>query len=159
MPLRRSVSLPGLRGGVTVLTLVAAVIVVFELWTAVSHTLAFAQVGYQNLRGPRHLVRDADLDPLSYFAPTEALVAATRIIPRDATYTVRVGNEEPSPPTQIVDDIFKLWLVPRRYVPSLADAQWAITYNKSSESLGVGYSKELGLGPGVNADKLVHGGR
>jgi hypothetical protein len=144
---------------VTVLTLVAAVVVAFELVTAVSHTLTFARVGYQNAKGPRHLVRDADLDPLSYFAPTEALVAATRIIPRNASYTIVVGNEEPSPPTTIVDDIFKLWLVPRRYVPKLADADWAITYNQSSEGLGVDYSKELGLGPGVNAVKLVHAAR
>jgi hypothetical protein len=139
--------------------LVAAVIVAFELWTAVSHTIAFAKVGYQNATGPRHLVRDADLDPLSYFAPTQALVAATRIIPPDATYTIVVGNEEPGPPKGIVNDVFRFWLVPRRYVPTLAQAQWAITYNQSSEALGVGYSEELGLGPGVNADKLVHGRR
>ena len=142
----------------TLLTLVAVVIVAVELWTAVSHTVAFAKVGYQNVRGPRHLVRDADLDPLSYFAPTQALVAATRIIPRNATYTIVVGNEEPGPPAKIVDDIFKLWLVPRRYVSSVQKADWAITYNQSSEGLGVGYSEELGLGPGVNADKLVHRG-
>jgi hypothetical protein len=70
-----------------------------------------------------------------------------------------VGNEEPSPPTKIVDDIFKLWLVPRRYVSRLADADWAITYNEASEGLGVGYTQELGLGPGVNAVKLVHRAR
>ena len=139
--------------------MVAAVVVAFELWTAVSHTVAFARVGYQNARGPRHLVRDADLDPLSYFAPTQALVAATRVIPRNATYTIVVGHEEPGPPKGIVNAIFQFWLVPRRYVASLARADWAITYNQSSEALGVRYSKELGLGPGVNADKLVHGGR
>lgn len=142
----------------TLLTLVAAGVVAFELWTAVSHTLTFARVGYQNARGPRHLVRDADLDPLSYFGPTQALVAATRIIPRNATYTIVVGHQEPGPPKGIVDDVFRFWLVPRHYVSSLAKAGWVITYNESSEKLGVPYSKEFGLGPSVNVDKLVHSG-
>jgi hypothetical protein len=159
MPLRRSVSLPGRRGGATLLTLVAVVVVAFELWISVSHTVAFAKVGYQNVRGPRHLVRDADLDPLSFFAPTNALVAATRVIPRNATYTIVVGDEKGGTPVGIVNDIFMFWLVPRRYVPSVSDADWAITYNQSSEKLGVGFSREVGLGPGVNAVKLVQSGR
>ncbi len=137
------------------LALFAAILVTAELWVAVSHTRLFAQVGYKNLTGSRHLVRDADLDPFSFFAPTQALVTAQDVIPRDATYAIVVGNEAPGPALEIAQDIFRFWLVPRRYAANLDQAQWVITYNAASESLGVPYTKEIGLGPGVNAVKLA----
>lgn len=136
---------------------VAVVVVAIELFSAVTHLRLFAQVGYKNLRAPAHLVRDADLDPFAYFAPTQALVAAQRIIPEQATYTIVVGHEEPGPTATIAGDIFRFWLVPRRYTRNVRKADWAITYNESSESLGVPYTEELGLGPGVNAVKLGRG--
>ncbi|HEX4518463.1 MAG TPA: hypothetical protein VH063_02670 [Gaiellaceae bacterium] len=141
--------------GLSWLTIVALVVVSVDLVTAATHLRVFAQVGYKNIRAPSHLVRDADLDPFAYFAPTQALVAAQRVIPKDATYTIVVGHEEPGgPPVGIADDIFRFWLVPRRYTKHIADADWAITYNAASESLGVPYTKEVGLGPSVNAVKL-----
>jgi hypothetical protein len=156
---RMGVSMPSSSGkprvGSRRLVMLAAIVVTAELWVAVSHTRFFAQVGYKNLTGPRHLVREADLDPFSYFAPTQPLVAAQDVIPRDATYSIVVGNEEPSPPVEIVHDIFRFWLVPRGYTTDLHQAQWAITYNAASESLGVPYTKEISLGPGVNAVKLA----
>ncbi len=136
---------------------VAVIVVAIELFSAVTHLRLFAQVGYKNLRAPSHLVRDADLDPFAYFAPTQSLVAAQRIIPESATYTIVVGHEQPGPPKGIADDIFRFWLVPRHYTTNIRNADWAITYNESSESLGVPYTKELGLGPGVNAVKLGRG--
>ena len=137
------------------LALLAACLAAGELFVAVSHIRLFAQVGHKNLTGPRHLVREADLDPFSYFAPTQALVAAQDVIPRDATYSIVVGNEAAGPPVEIADDIFRFWLVPRRYTADLSQAQWVITYNAASEALGVPYTREIGLGPGVNAVKLA----
>ncbi len=134
---------------------VAVLVVGIELFTAVTHIRLFAQVGYKNLRAPQHLVRDADLDPFAYFAPTQALVTAQRVIPKDATYTIVLGHEQPGPSATIASDIFRFWLVPRHYTPSIRKADWAITYNESSESLGVPYTQELGLGPGVNAVRLT----
>ena len=123
--------------GVSAVMAVAVLVVGIELFTAATHIRLFAQVGYKNLRASPHLVRDADLDPFAYFAPTQALVAAQRIIPKDATYTIVVGHEQPGPSATIADDIFRFWLVPRHYTPSIREADWAITYNESSESLGV----------------------
>jgi hypothetical protein len=143
----------GIRG-VSAVTAVALVVVAVELFTAATHIRLFAQVGYKNLRAPSHLVRDADLDPFAYFAPTQALVAAQRIIPENASYTIVVGHEAPGPSAIITNDIFRFWLVPRHYTRSIRRADWAITYNESSESLGVPYVQELGLGPGVNVVKL-----
>ncbi len=138
---------------------VAVLVVSVSLFSAVTHIRFFAGVGYKNLRGPPHLVRDADLDPFAFFAPTQSLVAAQRIIPKNASYTIVIGHEAPGPPAGIADDIFRFWLVPRRYTTNVREADWAITYNASSESLGVPFTKELGLGPGVNAVKLgVAGG-
>jgi hypothetical protein len=142
-------------GQARALVLLAAILAAGELFVAVSHVLLFAQVGHKNLTGPRHLVREADLDPFSYFAPTQALVAAQDVIPRDATYSIVVGNEAAGPPVEIADDIFRFWLVPRRYTSDLSQAQWVITYNAASEALGVPYTREIGLGPGVNAVKLA----
>lgn len=135
-------------------TAVAVAVVAIELFTAATHISLFARVGYKNLRAPSHLVRDADLDPFAYFAPTQALVAAQRLIPANATYTIVVGHEAPGPPAGVANEIFRFWLVPRQYTRSVRDADWAITYNESSESLGVPYTRELGLGPGVNLVKL-----
>ena len=136
---------------------VAVLVVAVALFSAVTHLRFFAGVGYKNLRGPTHLVRDADLDPFAYFAPTQPLVAAQRIIPENATYTIVVGRQQTGPPVAIVEDIFRFWLVPRHYTTSVRMADWAITYNKSSEALGVPYTKEFGLGPGTNAVKLGRG--
>jgi hypothetical protein len=135
--------------------LLVAVVVAAELVVAVSNLRLLTQVGYKNLTGPRHLVRSADLDPFAYFAPTQALVAAQDVIPRDATYSIIVGNEAPGPPVEIVRDIFRFWLIPRRYTTDLHRAQWVVTYNAASEAIGMPYTAEIGLGPGVNAVKLV----
>jgi hypothetical protein len=146
---------PSENRGVSAVMVVAVLVVGIELFTATTHIRLFAQVGYKNLRAPSHLVRDADLDPFAYFAPSQALVAAQRIIPDNASYTIVLGHEAPGPSATIADDIFRFWLVPRHYTPRIREADWAITYNESSESLGVRYTQELGLGPGVNAVRLA----
>jgi hypothetical protein len=135
---------------------VAAVVVVAELWLAVSRSSFYAGVGYRNLKVPPLLVRDADVDPFAYFDPTLAMIAAQRAIPADATYTIVYGGEQPvRKMTRVFAiDVYRFWLTPRRYTTDVHKAQWALTYFKSSEFLGVPYTKEIGLGPGVNAVKL-----
>jgi hypothetical protein len=115
---------------------VAAVTVFFELWASVSHAPTVARVAYDHLRDPAVSVRDADIDPLAYFVPTSALVAAAREIPRNATYTVLLGGEqsrETGPAVTVTPAaiaVFRLWLLPRRYVATTRRAQWAVLYRR-----------------------------
>jgi len=133
------------------LVVVAVIVVAVDLAVAAWHTPLLARIGHQNLTGPRYLVRDADLDPFSIFAPTQAFVLAQQTIPRDATYTVVVGDDPPVASPGVVQSVFRFWLMPRRYTARLSAAQWVIAYHHPSETLGVRYSKEIGLGPDANA--------
>jgi hypothetical protein len=130
---------------------VAAVVVVVDLAAAASRVPSLARIGYDNAKEPYRLVRDADLDPFASFAPTEAVAVARQTIPRDATYAIVVGDDPPRVAPTLVRDIFRLWLLPRRYTTRLDEAQWVIAYHHASETIGVPYSKEIGFGPGVNA--------
>ncbi len=135
------------------LLLVAAAAAVVEIWAAVGPTDDVARIGYRAFRTPTPLVRDADIDPLALYVPkTSALVHARETIPPDASFAVVVGkaNEQPG----IVKLLFRLWLMPRRYVQTLAAAQWVIAYERPSESLGVQYIQEIGLAPDVNVVKV-----
>jgi hypothetical protein len=46
-------------------------------------------------------------------------------------------------------------LLPRIYTPDRHRAQWVIAYRASSETLGVPYSREIGLAPNVNVIEAV----
>ena len=85
-----------------------------------------------------------------------ALTLAAQTIPPGATYTVVVGKTPPvgSTTALAIPIIFQDRLLPRRYTPTLADAQWVVTYHQSSERLGVPYKREIGLGPDANAVEL-----
>ena len=136
------------------LLVAAVVIAVVELAIAVAHTSFYVRVGWKNLKAPPMLVRDADVDPFAYYDPTLPMIAAGRAIPPHATYTIVLGRERNAMVPGLAIDVYRLWLAPRRYTTDIHEAQWALTYWKSSEFLGVPYSTEIGLGPGVNAVKL-----
>jgi hypothetical protein len=142
------------------LVAVAALVAAVELVMAVTRTPFYARVGNKNLHAPKLLVRDADVDAFVYYDPTFAMVAAQYAIPRNATYTIVVGNEgKHAMVPGLAIDVYRLFLMPRKYTTDIKKAQWALTYWKSSEFLGVPYTTELGLGPGVNAVKLSTGVR
>jgi hypothetical protein len=81
-----------------------------------------------------------------------ALAKARRIIPRDATFAVRVGYDPPvdSSIVEAIPGLFQYWLLPRRYTPDSHSAQWVVTFHHSSETLGVPIRREIGLGPDAN---------
>lgn len=138
------------------LLFLAVAIAAVELLAVCLRTPALAQLGWQHATAPYRLVRDADVDPFASFAPTASIVMAQRTIPPEATYAIVVGNQEPRVEPQLVRLIFKLWLLPRRYTARPRDADWVIAYNESSERVGVPYTQEIGLAPGVNALKVAH---
>jgi hypothetical protein len=146
---RRS-SLAALVAGNRIVVAAAAVVVALELWVAVSAVSGVVRAGHEGLGARSNLVRDADLDPLAPYASTEALALARSVIPPDATYTVVIGKSPPLINPGATRAVFRLWLLPRRYTRKLADARWIVAYHASSESLGVPYSREIGLGPHAN---------
>src|SRR6185437_16767552 len=95
----------------------------------------------------------------TYFDPTLAMVDAQLVIPRNATFTIVVGDEQSgrNMTRPFATIVYRFWLAPRHYTTNIHKAQWALTYFKSSESLGVPYVHEFGLGPGVNAVQLKKG--
>jgi hypothetical protein len=128
----------------------AALIVAMGLWAALSHAVTIAKSGYRALTTPAFPVAAGDLDPLSYYASTQALVRARDVIPRTARYAVVVGNDLGPSQRVGVALAFKFWLMPRRYTSEVRRAQWVIAYHHPSETLGVPYTTEVGLAPDVN---------
>jgi hypothetical protein len=132
-------------------------VVVFDLLFSASHAWPLAKIGYQDASVPPRLVRDADVDSYAYYGPTAPLVTAARVIPRNATYSIVVGQDPPTPTPGITKTILRQWLLPRTYVANPAAAQWVIAYHEPSEKLGIRYSDETGLGaPGTNVVRVQH---
>ena len=135
--------------------LIAAAAAVVEIWVSIGPTIDVARIGYRSFRTPTPLIRDADIDPLAVYVPkTSALVLARQTIPPDASYAIVAGDSIHDPGTLKL--IFRLWLLPRRYVRTPKAAQWVIAYERPSESLGVPYTQEIGLAPEVNVVKVKH---
>ena len=132
----------------------AAVVVALELWAAVAHIGHIARSGYRAVTKPSYPVQEADLDPLAFYALTEAVVRARDVIPPHATFAIVTGPGLTS--TQRSADLaFKLMLLPRVFTTDRHRAQWVIAYRASSELIGVPYTKEIGLAPGVNVVKAA----
>jgi hypothetical protein len=142
------------RPGRRALLIIAAIVVAIEVAAAAGQTAIFVRIGYGNYTKPYRLVRDADLDPLASFAPNAALVAALQTIPPDATYSIVVGKDPAVADPQLIRLIYQFWLLPRRYTSRPSAARWVIAYHRASESLGIRYTQEIGLGPFVNALKV-----
>ena len=79
------------------------------------------------------------------------VTGARSLIPRNATYSVAIGN---GPEPDIVREGLAplLWyaLLPRRYTSDLSSAQFVITWDHPSETLGVPVKRETGVGPDGN---------
>jgi hypothetical protein len=136
------------------LVVLAGLVVALELWAAVAHIGHIARTGYRAVAKPSYPVQEADLDALAFYALTEAVVRARKVIPPHATFAVVTGPGLTL--TQRSADIaFKLMLLPRVFTPDRHRAQWVIAYRVSSELLGVPYTREIGLAPDVNVIKAV----
>jgi len=136
------------------LVLLAGVVVALELWAAVGHIGDIVRSGYRAVSEPSYPVQEADLDPLAFYALPEAVVRARDVIPPHATFAVVTGPGLTS--TQRLAAVaFRLMLLPRLFTADRHRAQWVIAYRASSEALGVPYSREIGLAPGVNVIEAV----
>jgi hypothetical protein len=109
---------------------------------------------YHQATEPRGSALRRDLEPTYY--PQRYLfpfvTGALSLIPRDATYSVAVGDG-PDIPGIVHDGLAQmLWyaLLPRRYTSDFQSAQYIVTWDHPSESLGVRVKRETGIGPDGN---------
>jgi hypothetical protein len=137
------------------LALIACLIVALELWAAVTHAVHVVRVGLHAAGQPAHTVEAADFDPYALYAMPEALVRAGTVIPPHATYSVVSGSNLSAVQRQRALLAFQLALLPRHFTSDPRKAQWVIAYQMSSEGTGVKYTREIGLGPGVQVVQVA----
>jgi len=136
------------------LVLLASLIVALELTAAITHAVDDVRTGRQAAGKPAAPVEAADFDPFAIYAMPEALVNARRVIPPDAVYAFAAGSNLSTVQRQRAALAFELALLPRAFTLDRHKAQWVIAYQMSSEGLGIHYSREIGLGPGVQVVKV-----
>ena len=136
----------------------AVLVAAVALAAACYRVPGLVRAAHAYVSGPTYSVDTSDLDPLHYFASVQAMQMARSLIPPGDTYTVVVGSDPPLPVpdyAKAIQPVFQFWLLPRRYTRDLHRAQWVITYHHTSETVGVRYSRELGLGPDANLLQVV----
>jgi hypothetical protein len=137
----------------------AVVIAALALIAAASQSPAIARAGWSNLTGHSQSTINRQLAAVVYSqAPSSTFLAAARIIPRNAVYAVVVGEEPPNPTSDFkfaIPTLFQYWLLPRHYTRDIHKAQWVISWHHPSETLGVRYSEELGIGDYSNIVKVI----
>ena len=134
-----------------------AVIGLLALVAALSRVPHIGRLGWDRASTPAHSTQDRELAALILAQDPNLFLRAAKIIPLDATYSVVVGN---SPPTNVdltqgIPLLYQYWLLPRHFTNDVHDADWVITYDHSSETLGVRYSEEIGIGPTSNIVKVI----
>jgi hypothetical protein len=115
-----------------------------SLVVAVARLPSIVTSGYSGLTGPSSSLEEADVQPLSVSAPSEAIAAAARTIPRGATYSV-VGGDKYD-----VWAVFRFWLAPRVFTPDYLHAPWVVVVDDPSPK-GLPPGRKIALAPGVYA--------
>ncbi|HWB22439.1 MAG TPA: hypothetical protein VG652_06085 [Gaiellaceae bacterium] len=136
----------------------AVVIAVLALIAAASQTPVIARYGWSHLNEHVPSTTDRELAAVVYSqAPNSTFLDAARIIPRNALYSVVVGEDPPNPAgfDVAIPGMFQYWLLPRRFTKNIHKAQWVISWHHSSETLGIRYSEELPIGLDVNVLKVI----
>jgi hypothetical protein len=136
----------------------AVVIAVLALIAAASQVPVIARSGWSHLNEHVGSTTDRELAAVVYSqAPNSTFLAAAKDIPRNALYSVVVGQDPPNPAgfTVAIPGMFQYWLLPRRYTKNIHKAQWVISWHHSSETLGIRYSEELGIGDDSNIVKVI----
>jgi hypothetical protein len=139
------------------LTGLAGIVVAVALVVAALRVPDYLRLAWDSVDAPGKPLEQRDLGFALGWQSRQAMTEAARVLPRDATYTVVLG--ESPPPSDLeragIVTFLRSWLLPRRYTPDLHQAQWVIAYHHSSETIGVPYRKEIGLAPFVNTFRVV----
>jgi hypothetical protein len=135
----------------------AVVIAVLALIAAGSQAPKNARLAWSQVTAPSESLTNRELAAVIIAQDPTMFQKAASIIPRNATYSVVVGNEPPTSADfhELLPFLFQYWLLPRRYTPDIHKASWVISYSHSSETLGIPYSEELNISPTANVDKEI----
>ena len=101
----------------------AATAAVIAVVAATIRVPGVVRSAYDSLTGPHYSLLEADIRPLGTTAPPEAIAAAARTIPVDATYSVVGGDQND------VWAVFRFWLAPRQFDPNYRTAPWVVLYD------------------------------
>jgi hypothetical protein len=135
----------------------AAVIVVLALAVVALRAWQTAQSGYQALTGPVPTRTQRELGSFDSGRFDVALLASRRVIPRTATFSIRVGQSPPidSSVLEAVTGLFRYWLLPRHYNENTRAVDWIITFHHPAETLGVAIRKVVPLGLDTDAVEVA----
>jgi hypothetical protein len=101
-----------------------------------------------SLSRPSYPLSLADIEPLSSIGSVQAVAAAARTIPVDATYSVIGGDKYD------VWGMFEFWLAPRVFTPDYLAAPWVIVYERPPPA-GLRHGKRFSLAPNVYAIEVA----
>jgi hypothetical protein len=137
---------------------VAAVIVALAFAGIALRAWDTGQASYDTLGAATPPASQREVGPLVDQALAKPLLEARKLIPRSATFAVRVGTDPPvdGDILQAVPLLFQYWLLPRRYTDDAHHADWVITYHHPVSTLGVIVRHAYRLGPYVSAVEVQH---
>ena len=116
-----------------------------------------ARLAWSRATAPSESLTDRELAAVIVAQSPDMFLKVAATIPRNATYAVVVGDEPPPPSNFpfLIPLLFQYWLLPRHYTHDIHDADWVISYNHPSETLGVRYSEEINISPTANVVKVI----
>ena len=132
------------------IVVLALALVALPAWGAV-------QSGYEALTNSAPTRTQREVGGFDNGRFDDALLASRRVIPRDATFSIRVGQSPPidSSVLEAVTGLFRYWLLPRRYNENTRAVDWVITFHHPAETLGVAIRKVVPLGLDTNAVEVA----
>ena len=135
----------------------AALTVVLALTVVAVRAWETAQSGYQAIGSPASPRAQRELGSYGGGFFDTALLASRRVIPRDATFSIRVGESPPIDGSllEAVPGLFRYWLLPRRYNEDTRAVDWVITFHHPADTLGVAIRKVVPLGPHTDAVEVA----
>ena len=92
------------------------------------------------------------------FDRPEVFPAAARLMPTDATYVIAIGS--PAAPTanrpvNWAPPFAQYWLLPRRHVDDLNEAQWVLAFGTHAAAAGIRLRRVYPLAPGVELGEVA----
>ena len=120
----------------------AAAVIAVSLVAALTRVPHLFTVAHDALTGPTYSLSQADIEPLGVSASVDAIGAAARVIPRDATWSV-VGGDKYD-----VWWVYRVWLAPRPFVPDYTTAAWVVV-NGGPEPTDLPHGEKIPLTPDV----------
>ena len=126
----------------------AALTVVLAFTVVAVRAWETAQSGWEAIGNPAAPRVQRELGSYSGGFFDAALLASRRVIPRDATFSIRVGLDPPidSSFLEAFPGLFRYWLLPRRFNEDTRAVDWVITFHHPAETLGVPIRRVVPLG-------------